>query len=454
VVAATALSSIAPQVLALTKASSAAGEMFRIIDRTSDIDSLSEDGLVPEECTGNIEIKDVHFAYPMRADIPVLKGVNISVPEKTTCAIVGPSGSGKSTIVGLLERWYEQSGGVLLLDGIDIRQLNLRWLRTNMRLVQQEPVLFSGTVFDNVVSGLEGTDKANISKEEQRILVERACRDAYADEFIERLPNGYDTQVGERAMMLSGGQKQRIAIARSIVSDPKVLLLDEATSALDPKAEKLVQKALDNVSDKRTVISISHKCSTIRNAHNIVVISNGSVVEQGPHADLMTTNGAYARLVRAQDLGGADGEYHVDSDKEEETKLNRTQTQATSIHDADGKREENEKMPAKGLITCIVIAFWEQRSLWRWFILLLIATVLGGERSCSVQAPWQLTFPRNHVPSAIHFVCQNRRSFPTRTGPRSVAGRLLFSDVLHRSVRQPVRLRCYWLGFECRGTSK
>lgn len=198
VVAATAMTSIAPQILTLTKASSAAEEMFRIIDRKSEIDPLSETGEIPSECTGHVEIEDVQFAYPARPDIQVLKGVTLSVPANTTCAIVGPSGSGKSTIVGLLERWYTQSGGRLLLDGTDIRDLNLRWLRTNMRLVQQEPVLFSGTVFENVAFGLVGTDKASLSRDEQQALVEKACKAAYSDEFIERLPKVYPSVFSRR----------------------------------------------------------------------------------------------------------------------------------------------------------------------------------------------------------------------------------------------------------------
>lgn len=182
------MTTIAPQILNITKASSAAEEMFKTIDRTSEIDPLSDEGKIPAGCTGHIEIHDVHFAYPARPDISVLKSLTLSVPANRTTALVGASGSGKSTVVGLLERWYDQASGSMTLDGIDIRELNLRWLRTNMRLVQQEPVLFSGSVFDNVAFGLYGTEKGNLSETEQRALVEKACKAAYADEFIERLP--------------------------------------------------------------------------------------------------------------------------------------------------------------------------------------------------------------------------------------------------------------------------
>ena len=181
--------------------------------------------------------------------------------------------------------------------------------------------------------------------------------------------------------MLSGGQKQRIAIARSIVSDPKVLLLDEATSALDPKAEKIVQQALDNVSTSRTTIVIAHKLSTIRNADNIAVMSSGVVVEQGTHRELMDRNdGAYSHLVKAQDLGqGDDGGYEQEENQDsKKVALVRTQTQA-SFHEASSKTDNYGKGPKIGLIRCVGIVFWEQRSLWPWFLVLLVATVLGGE---------------------------------------------------------------------------
>lgn len=190
-------------------------------------------------------------------------------------------------------------------------------------------------------------------------------------------------------MMLSGGQKQRLAIARSIVSDPKVLLLDEATSALDPKAEKIVQQALDNVSENRTTVVIAHKLSTIRNADNIAVISDGRVIEQGTHDKLLEANGAYARLVRAQDLGRADQNDDDRSgfhDDQEKNALQQTQTQATSVYDASGHQAKSSKGPNYSLIRCIIIIFWEQRYLWPWFLMLTIAATLGG-----------LTFPAQAI---------------------------------------------------------
>jgi ATP-binding cassette subfamily B (MDR/TAP) protein 1 len=205
IAAAAAMTTVAPHSMAITKASSSAEELFKTIDRVSEIDPLSQEGLVPAKCEGVIEIKDITFSYPARPDTTVLEGLDLFAPAHKTTALVGSSGSGKSTIIGLLgtcsrvlhqqpisdslkERWYDQSSGTILLDGVDIRELNLTWFRTNVRLVQQEPVLFSGTVYENVASGLFGTEKAGLPQHEQRALIEKACKDAYADEFITRLP--------------------------------------------------------------------------------------------------------------------------------------------------------------------------------------------------------------------------------------------------------------------------
>jgi ATP-binding cassette subfamily B (MDR/TAP) protein 1 len=371
------MTTVAPHSMAVTKASSSAEELFRTIDRKSEIDPLSDEGLVPETCAGVIEIKDITFAYPARPDTVVLKGLTLSAPAHQTTALVGASGSGKSTIIGLLERWYDQPKGVILLDGVDIRELNLTWLRTNVRLVQQEPVLFSGTVYENVACGLFGTEKADLPEEKQRALVEKACKDAYANEFIARLPKGYDTLLGERAMNLSGGQKQRLAIARSIVSEPTVLLLDEATSALDPKAEKIVQQALDRVSKNRTTIVIAHKLSTIRTADNIAVMADGAVVEQGTHEALLALDKAYARLVNAQDLGQAEGDEVADGEKAaERVALVQTQTEASGIGQKTATSTKNDN--EFNLISCIFIVLKEQGHLWKCFILLGIATLAGG----------------------------------------------------------------------------
>ncbi|KAH7185401.1 P-loop containing nucleoside triphosphate hydrolase protein [Fusarium flagelliforme] len=290
-----------PQIPALTNGAAAASEMFKIFDKPSLLDPLSDEGTVPETCHGHLQAENLSFSYPSRPDAQVLKDISLDIPAGKTTAFVGASGSGKSTIIGLLQRWYMPDSGRLLLDGMDVSTLNVRWFRSQMSLVQQEPVLFRGTVFENVSRGFTDAQKA-LSMEEQRKLVQEACEASYAHEFIKNLESGYDTYLGERGGSLSGGQKQRVAIARSVVSNPKILLLDEATSALDPTAERIVQKALSNVSQERTTLVIAHRLSTIKNADNIVVISAGQVVEQGTHDELLALDAHYARLIRAQNL--------------------------------------------------------------------------------------------------------------------------------------------------------
>ena len=288
---------------AITRACGAAAKLYATIERVSDINSANPEGLKPQKVTGEIAFEDVKFSYPSRADIPILKGINITFAAGKTTALVGASGSGKSTIVSLTERFYDPLGGSVKLDGTDLRELNVKWLRSQIGLVSQEPVLFSTTVKENVAHGLIGTPYEDASDEEKFHLIKAACIQSNADGFVSHLPQGYDTMVGERGFLLSGGQKQRIAIARAIVSDPRILLLDEATSALDTRSEGIVQDALDEAAAGRTTIIISHRLSTIKDADCILVMADGGVLERGTHAELLEDeNGAYYRLVKAQSL--------------------------------------------------------------------------------------------------------------------------------------------------------
>lgn len=326
IIAASSLTATTPYLIDFTRAATAAAEMFKLIDRKSLIDPLELSGECPEDVNGDIDFENVTFSYPMRPNITVLDNYSLRFPAGKTTALVGASGSGKSTIVGLLERWYNPASGSIKLDGKPIHTLNLKWLRQQVRLVQQEPVLFSGSVYDNIVNGLAGTLWEHEPREAKMARVQEAAKTAFAHEFITDLPSGYDTVIGERGGLLSGGQKQRVAIARSIISQPRILLLDEATSALDPHAEQVVQQALDNVSHARTTITIAHKLATIRNADNIVVMQQGRIIEQVTYDSLLSVDGAFSRLVKAQDLAA------VDDSSETSTETDNTEEQdSTSV---------------------------------------------------------------------------------------------------------------------------
>lgn len=398
---ATSVMLIAPQIQALTNAASSASELFLTIDKPSEIDPLSDEGIRPEECEGDIVIRNLRFTYPTRPTALVLDDLDLKVPAGKTTALVGPSGCGKSTLVGLLERWYLPQSGEILLDGRDVKEYNTHWLRSRIRLVQQEPILFQGTVFENVAKGLVGEQKT-LSEEKKMELVKEACISANAHEFIEQLPGGYHCQVGERASMLSGGQRQRVSIARSIISNPKVLLLDEATSALDPRAEAIVQNALNKVSKNKTTLVIAHKLATIKAADNIAVMKDGRLIEQGTHAELLERQGLYAAMVRAQDLGHADADPNASKEEIEEPNserrseeeddaglgrpltLQRTKSSAPSTSSGKGKKKDKEVDPlARGtldysLIRSMAIMLPEHPDLWPWYLATVLGSLIGG----------------------------------------------------------------------------
>ncbi|KAH7143791.1 multidrug/pheromone exporter [Dactylonectria macrodidyma] len=362
IIAASTLNSIVPHMVTFSRAATAAAELFVLIDRVSEINPFDDSGEKPTDTAGEIELEGVTFSYPTRPDVRVLEEFSLRIPAGKVTALVGPSGSGKSTIVGLMERWYNPSSGSIKLDGKSIDQLNLKWLRTNVRLVQQEPVLFNGTVLENIANGLVGTQWESESPEQKLQRVQAAAKKAFADDFIQGLPQGYDTRIGERGGLLSGGQKQRIAIARSIVSEPKILLLDEATSALDPHAEGIVQKALDEASKNRTTITIAHKLKTIQGADNIVVMKQGKIVEQGRHDDLVAMDGEYATLVNAQDLSSEKTEAATEDTSEEGEEilsikqtqsLGRQKTADVETAEAFQSREDFNVAPRTGVIRTI-----------------------------------------------------------------------------------------------------
>ncbi|KAI6892948.1 ATP-binding cassette multidrug transport protein [Hortaea werneckii] len=386
VIAAAMLNSVAPNMVTFTRAATAATELFTLIDRVSDIDPLDPAGEKLAFFDGSIDISGLDFSYPTRRDVTVLEDFSLRIPAGKVTALVGASGSGKSTIIGLLERWYNPSRGDITLDGTPIKKLNLQWLRTNIRLVQQEPVLFNGTVFENICNGLVGTPWEHESSEHQLLRVKDAAKTAFAHEFIENLPQQYHTRIGERGGLLSGGQKQRIAIARSIISQPKVLLLDEATSALDPHAEAIVQKALDKASKDRTTIVIAHKLKTIQAADNIVVLAKGKIIEQGGHAELIARGAAYSNLVRAQDLLLSEENSGAESSHEDHDEPALEKSASLSRHDTNtreelyllGKREDYGLSSSTGILSNAVRLIRSTPDLKWWYIFLLVSSVLGA----------------------------------------------------------------------------
>ena len=278
----------------------ARGAMYGILDiirRPSPIDASSNQGQRLEKVDGKITLKNVEFHYPNRKDVQVLKQYSLEIRPGKTYALVGHSGCGKSTIIQLCERFYDPISGQICLDDVELRELNVEWLRQQIGLVSQEPTLFSGTIAENIAYGKPGA-----SQEE----VEMAAKMANAHNFIQKLPQKYQTVLGEGGALISGGQKQRIAIARALVKDPKILLLDEATAALDSSSERVVQDALDRASKTRTTIVIAHRLSTIRNADCIIVMDAGQIVEMGTHSELVAKKSAYYNLVQAQQLHARD----------------------------------------------------------------------------------------------------------------------------------------------------
>ncbi|KAM7194294.1 putative ABC multidrug transporter [Naviculisporaceae sp. PSN 640] len=421
------LERISSPLITISKAMVAAAEFFAVIDAPQPKKgTLREPDVTADK---DIIFKDVHFAYPSRPSKKVLDGLNLRIRANMNTAIVGPSGSGKSTIVGLVEGWYtlheqyrvakavekdrnkkkpkkeeeddddaivdvneEEEGppvelkGSISTCGHELTDIDIKWWRSQIGLVQQEPFLFNDTIYKNVAYGLIGTQWENETEERKRELVKEACAESFADEFIDRLPEGYETQVGDSGMKLSGGQRQRIAIARSIISKPKILILDEATSAIDVRGERIVQAALERASKGRTTITIAHRLSTIKNADRICVLQNGKVVERGTHESLLANpEGAYYGLVHAQKLSLGDDASN-DSEELEEEDIANILSREKSAAKADTDATKSEPLwKDKNFFNGFGRLLYEQRRKFPLYILAFIGA-MGAAASVPVQA--------------------------------------------------------------------
>ncbi|KHN96250.1 MDR efflux pump ABC3 [Metarhizium album ARSEF 1941] len=404
--------------LAVSKATVAACQFFTVIDAPAPTKGHLGDPQV--SATEDIVLDDVTFAYPSRPHVKILDALDLRIEAGKITAIVGPSGSGKSTIVGLIERWYslkdqhvvakavenkkkkrrsesdddepEQGqsepeetgppvklGGTISTSGHQLDDIDLKWWRSQIGLVQQEPFLFNDTIYTNVANGLVGSQWEHEPEDKKRQLVEEACKEAFADEFIDKLPARYDTLVGDSGAKLSGGQRQRIAIARSIVRKPKILILDEATSAIDVRGERIVQAALDRAAQNRTTITIAHRLSTIKKADRIVVLKKGKVVESGTHEGLVAVeNGVYAGLVNAQTLSlGAEHDIaHATIDTDGQgSALERKKSEAAPQHDAT---TETGLEKQRNLVRSFGRFFYESKQHWYLMCLTVFFAACAG----------------------------------------------------------------------------
>ncbi len=269
------------------RAAASSYRIFEILERKPTVVEPTKP-VNPGRLRGGIELQDVHFKYGTR---PVIRGISLSIQPGEMIGLVGPSGSGKSTLVNLVCRFYDVTEGAIIADGNDIRSFPIEEYRRNIGIVLQEPFLFYGTIAENIAYGRPNADRDEIIA---------AARAAHAHEFIRKLPEGYDSLVGERGQSLSGGERQRLSIARALLTDPRILILDEATSAVDNETEREIQAALDNLVRGRTTIAIAHRLSTLRNADRIIVMDGGEISEIGPHAELLERGGLYARLHQVQ----------------------------------------------------------------------------------------------------------------------------------------------------------
>uniref|UniRef100_A0A1L8E495 ABC-type xenobiotic transporter n=2 Tax=Nyssomyia neivai TaxID=330878 RepID=A0A1L8E495_9DIPT len=353
--------------------------IYNVINHRSLINPFCEDGKKIDNFVGNIEFRNIRFQYPSRSDVKILKGVNFSVKTGQTIALVGCSGSGKSTCLQLIQRLYDPYEGEILVDGVNIKHLNIAFLRSQIGIVGQEPVLFSTTIAENIRFGNPDATQKDI---------ENAARIANCHNFIEKLPQTYETVLGENGAQLSGGQKQRIAIARAIVRNPKILLLDEATSALDTESERVVQKALDKASEGRTTLTVSHRLSTIRNADFIIVFDQGQIVEQGTQEELLDLKGHFYKLKvanHAATLSDTDDDStHEDATEKKKKSSSKQLLEDESIADLFVKQralslkttsKEEEKKKEKSTMNRIMKLSFKE---WRYMLLGCFCSVIVG----------------------------------------------------------------------------
>ncbi|EXJ95664.1 hypothetical protein A1O1_00786 [Capronia coronata CBS 617.96] len=375
------LGALAAPVMAITKAISVSPEFFSMIDsKPAAHDGLSEPDVSAHD---DLELKDVYFTYPTRPIIQVLNGFNARFAKGKTTALVGPSGSGKSTIVALLARWYslespKPNHGTVSIGERNVNETHLKWWRSRIGLVQQDPFLFHDTVFNNVAFGLIGTRWEHDGESSKRERVEKACQEAFAHEFVQHLPDGYQTKVGESGIKLSGGQRQRLAIARSIIREPAILILDEATSSIDVRGEKIVQQALDRVSQGRTTIVIAHRLSTIRKADNIIVMREGRKLEEGTHEHLLSiSDGLYASLVHAQQLN-AEGASERAGGDEAAHRESLEQTEKTNSSSKTPLEDTTTPYQQQGFFLSFGRFLYEQRSYWKFYFVIVMAAMGAG----------------------------------------------------------------------------
>uniref|UniRef100_A0A8C3QEG4 Phosphatidylcholine translocator ABCB4 n=1 Tax=Geospiza parvula TaxID=87175 RepID=A0A8C3QEG4_GEOPR len=363
----------APSIEAFASARGAAYAIFNIIDNEPQIDSYSEAGYKPDHIKGNLELINVYFNYPSRPDVEILKGLNLKINSGQTVALVGGSGCGKSTTVQLIQRFYDPKEGTITLDGQDIKTLNVRYLREVIGVVNQEPVLFATTIAENIRYGRE-----DVTMEE----IEKATREANAYDFIMKLPNKFETVVGERGAQLSGGQKQRIAIARALVRNPKILLLDEATSALDTESESVVQAALDKAREGRTTVVVAHRLSTVRNADVIAVFEGGVITELGNHAELLEKKGIYYKLVNMQNICSVKSSESEPASEESLTRgLRRRSTRRSTKKpgEQNDSPDEEKTSPAEELPPASFLKIMKlNKTEWPYFVVGTLCAIISG----------------------------------------------------------------------------